>query len=55
MSDYDIKVQGRSQIRIPVFGKGRLPSMAIKVVSKYPYEIVDYSIIYKEKNINRRR
>lgn len=55
MSDYDIKVQGRSQIRIPVFGKGRLPSMAIKVVSKYPYEIVGYSIIYKEKNINRRR
>lgn len=54
-SNYHIKVQGRSQIRIPVFGKGRLPSIAIKFIAKYPYEIVGYSIIYKEKNINRRR
>lgn len=53
--NYDLKVQGRSQIRLPIYGKGRLPSMALKIKSKYPYEILSYSVIYKEKNINRRR
>lgn len=53
--DYAIKVQGRNQLRIPVFGKGRLPSIVFKISTDKHYEIVGYSIIYKEKNVNIRR
>ena len=53
--NYAIKVQGRNQLRIPVFGKGRLPSIVFKISTDKHYEIVGYSIIYKEKNVNIRR
>lgn len=53
--NYSINVQGRNQLCIPVFGKGRLPSIVFKIDSNKFYEIVGYSIIYKEKNINIRR
>ena len=53
--DYSIRVQGRNQLRIPVFGKGRLPSIVFKISTDRYYEIVGYSIIYKEKNVNIRR
>lgn len=52
---YNIRVQGRNQLRIPVFGKGRLPSIVFKIDTDKFYEIVGYSIIYKEKNVNIRR
>lgn len=53
--DGNIYSYGRNNLRIPVFGKGRLPSIVLKIKSDQNYEIVGYSIIYKEKNINRRR
>ena len=53
--DYAIRVRGRNQLRIPVFGKGRLPSAVFKIATSSFYEIVGYSIIYKEKNVNIRR
>lgn len=46
---------GRTHVRIPVFGKGRLPSFTLRIVTKNNYEFINYSLIYKEKNINRRR
>lgn len=46
---------GRTHVRIPVFGKGRLPSFSLRIVTKNNYEFINYSLIYKEKNINRRR
>jgi hypothetical protein len=45
----------RAHLRIPIFGKGRLPSFSIELSSEKPYEFINYSMIYKEKNINRRR
>lgn len=46
---------GRTHVRIPVFGKGRLPSFTLRIRTKNNYEFINYSLIYKEKNINRRR
>jgi hypothetical protein len=46
---------GRCHLRIPLFGKGRLPSFQIKISGTKNYEFINYSLIYKEKNINRRR
>lgn len=45
---------GRTHIRIPVYGKGRLPSFILKIKSDKFYEFINYALIYKEKNINRR-
>lgn len=45
---------GRTHLRIPVYGKGRLPSFVLKIKSEGFYEFINYSLIYKEKNINRR-
>lgn len=45
---------GRTHLRIPVYGKGRLPSFMLKIESNGFYEFINYSLIYKEKNINRR-
>lgn len=45
---------GRTHLRIPVYGKGRLPSFMLKIESGGFYEFINYSLIYKEKNINRR-
>jgi hypothetical protein len=45
---------GRTHLRIPVYGKGRLPSFMLKIESDGFYEFINYSLIYKEKNINRR-
>lgn len=45
---------GRTHIRIPVFGKGRLPLFILKIKSNRAYEFINYAMIYKEKNINRR-
>lgn len=46
---------GRTHVRIPIFGKGRLPSFTLRIVTQNNYEFINYSLIYKEKNINRRR
>jgi hypothetical protein len=45
---------GRTHVRIPVFGKGRLPSFTLQIKSEKFYEFINYALIYKEKNINRR-
>jgi hypothetical protein len=45
---------GRTHMRIPVYGKGRLPSFILKIESDKGYEFINYALIYKEKNINRR-
>lgn len=45
----------RNHFRIPLFGKGRLPSFTLEITSNKIFEFINYSIIYKEKNINRRR
>lgn len=45
---------GRTHLRVPVYGKGRLPSFMLKIESSGFYEFINYSLIYKEKNINRR-
>ena len=45
----------RTHLRIPLYGKGRLPSFSVEFSKEEPFEFINYSIIYKEKNINRRR
>jgi hypothetical protein len=45
---------GRTHIRIPVYGKGRLPAFTLKIRADKFYEFINYALIYKEKNINRR-
>ena len=47
-------ITGRTHIRIPVFGKGRLPLFNLQIQSDKFYEFINYSMIYKEKDINRR-
>jgi hypothetical protein len=47
-------ITGRTHVRIPVFGKGRLPSFILKIKANKFYEFINYALIYKEKNINRR-
>lgn len=47
-------ITGRTHIRVPVFGKGRLPLFTLQITSDKFYEFINYSMIYKEKNINRR-
>ena len=47
-------ISGRTHVRIPVFGKGRLPLFILIITSDKYYEFINYALIYKEKNINRR-
>lgn len=54
-SDNPVFTSNRTHLRIPLFGKGRLPSFTLVMNSEKPFEFINYSIIYKEKNINRRR
>ena len=55
LSNSHYTTSGRCHFRLPVFGKGRLPSFVLKLSSENIYEFLSFSLIYKEKNINRRR
>lgn len=54
IGDNTYSSSGRTHVRIPVFGKGRLPSFTLQIKSDKFYEFINYALIYKEKNINRR-
>ena len=54
INDEKFSITGRTHVRIPVFGKGRLPSFILKIKASKFYEFINYALIYKEKNINRR-
>ena len=45
----------RTHLRIPLYGKGRLPSFSLEFFKNESFEFINYSLVYKEKNINRRR
>lgn len=55
ISNTDWTYSGRSNLTLPVFGMGRLPSFVIRITAEHKYELLSYSIIYKEKDINTRR
>lgn len=50
----DFTVSGRCNLRVPVGGKGRLPSFVLKIKANNLYKLMSYSLIYKEKDISRR-
>lgn len=54
INNQKLSITGRTHVRIPVFGKGRLPSFILKIKAPKFYEFINYALIYKEKNINRR-
>jgi hypothetical protein len=44
----------RMRVKLPVFGRGRIPSFTFKFVGDGALELLNYQIVFKEKNLNRR-
>jgi endonuclease YncB( thermonuclease family) len=54
--DTDLLTVGdRVRVRYPIWGKGRMPSFTLSIQADSIYEFINFSVIYKEKNIERRR
>lgn len=43
----------RLKLRFPIFGKGRMPSFQLKLRATDLFELINYSVMYKEKTIER--
>lgn len=54
LSDSTFGTTERLRVRFPVWGKGRMPQFTLYITAKDDYEFLNFSIIYKEKNIERR-
>jgi hypothetical protein len=44
----------RMRVKLPVLGRGRIPSFTFKFVGDGALELLNYQIVFKEKNLNRR-
>ena len=44
----------RVRIKLPIYGRGRLPSFTLMFVGDGALELLNYQIVFKEKNLNRR-
>src|SRR5690606_2353983 len=54
LSDSTFGTSERLRVRFPVWGKGRMPQFTLRITAKDDYELLNFSLIYKEKNIERR-